>query len=132
MTFIYTPLDKKHNDKGGSAKEGSAIKFTVYTDNSCVNLIVKNDKSLETAVYPLDRVDGGFSVVLKGLKKGLYFYHFESDGYYFGKDDFLNAKKYIIVVNVYIVSITKIRFFSLINSCKESWRLRNFFSAYFS
>lgn len=94
MTFIYTPLDKKHNDKGGSAKEGSAIKFTVYTDNSCVNLIVKNDKSLETAVYPLDRVDGGFSVVLKGLKKGLYFYYFESDGCYFGKDDFLNAKKY--------------------------------------
>ena len=93
MTFRYSPLDKICNDKGGSMKEGSAINFTVYTENSYVNLIVKNDKTQETAVYPLSGVDGEFSLALKGLKKGLYFYHFESDGCYFGKDDFLNAIK---------------------------------------
>ncbi len=94
MTFLYCPLDKNFNDKGGSAKVGSAVTITVKTDFRHVNLIIKNDKTSKTAVYAMKSVNGGFSVTLNGFKKGLYFYYFEADGNYFGRGDCLQAQKY--------------------------------------
>ena len=92
MAFLYNPLCKTYNSKGGTIKVGESLTITVKTDYAYSNLILKSDKDSETAVYPMSGVDGEFSVTLKNLKKGLYFYHFESGGKIFGKGDNLDAK----------------------------------------
>ena len=92
MAFLYNPLCKTYNKKGGTIKVGESLTITVKTDYAYSNLILKSDKDSETAVYPMSGVDGEFSVTLKNLKKGLYFYHFESGGKIFGKGDNLDAK----------------------------------------
>jgi glycosidase len=92
MAFLYNPLYKTYNKKGGTIKVGESLTITVKTDYAYSNLILKSDKDSETAVYPMSGVDGEFSVTLKNLKKGLYFYHFESGGKIFGKGDNLDAK----------------------------------------
>ena len=91
MAFLYNPLCKEHNDKGGTIKVGEPLTITVKTDFAYSNLIIKSDKNSKTAVYPMISVNGGFSITLKNLEKGLYFYQFESGGKIFGKGDNLCA-----------------------------------------
>ena len=91
MAFLYNPLCKTYNDRGGTIKVGESLTVTVKTDYTYSNLILKSDKDGKTTVYPMRSVNGGFSVTLKNLKIGLYFYHFESDGKTFGKGDNLDA-----------------------------------------
>ncbi len=91
MTFLYNPLNPEFNDRGGSVKVGQSIKFSVKTDGKYSKLILKNDKTGETAVYEMQVVNGGFSVTVTSLEKGLYFYYFECDGRFFGRSDGLDA-----------------------------------------
>ena len=93
MTFLYNPLNPSNNDRGGTVKLGCSITFTVKTDGKYSKLIIKNDKTEKTAVYEMKVVNGGFSVTLNSLEKGLYFYYFECDGRFFGKGEGLNAVK---------------------------------------
>ena len=94
MNFLYNPLNPLCNNKGGTVKVGSSITFTVKTDGKYSKLILKNDKTGKTTVYEMQVVNGGFSIALKGLESGLYFYYFECDGRFFGKGEGLNAIKF--------------------------------------
>lgn len=94
MNLYYNPLDKNCNKHGGTLKQGNSFKLKVYSQATYCNLIIENDKTLETAVYPMDRVDGGFSVIVKGLKKGLYFYYFDCGGQLFGRGKQLDSLKF--------------------------------------
>ena len=94
MIFNYNPLDVKYNNRGGSVKRGSAFCLNVETDGKECSLIIVNDKSGKEVVYPMQRVGDLFSVTVKSLDLGLYFYHFECDGKLFGRDDKLLAKQY--------------------------------------
>lgn len=94
MTFCYNPLDKTYNNRGGSVKCGCTLSINVKSDGKECNLILYNDKSKKEVVYSMQRVDGLFSVTLKNIGVGLYFYHFECDGAIFGRDEYLNAKRY--------------------------------------
>ena len=92
MSFYFNPLDENCSNFGGSLKFGSAIKLTVFTDQADCSLVIENDKSKETAVYAMESVNGGFSVVVKGLKIGLYYYHFISGTQKYIKGEDLTAK----------------------------------------
>ena len=94
MIFNYNPLDKTYNNRGGSVKRGLSLCLSIETDGKECNLIIRNDKSEKEVVYPMQRVEGLFSVTLNNLAVGLYFYHFECDGVLFGRDDYLFARKF--------------------------------------
>lgn len=94
MSFLYNPLNKRYNLKGGYLKCGSTLTIKVDSDYSNCNLMLTNDSTNETVVNPLKKVNGLFTVTLKNLKKGLYFYYFECDGRLFGRNDFLDAVPY--------------------------------------
>lgn len=94
MKFLYNPLESKFNKKGGAIKRGLLFSVKVDSSGNRCNLILIEDKSNKKAVYEMDKINGGFKLSVKGLKNGLYFYCFECDGIFYGRDDFLNAKSY--------------------------------------
>ena len=94
MIFKYNPLNKIYNERGGSMRAGSTLSLNVESDGKECALILRNDKSESEVVYPMQRVNGLFSVTVENLKVGLYFYYFVCDGKLFGRDDFLIAKQY--------------------------------------
>ncbi len=94
MNFSYNPIDKNYCKSGGTLPCGNTFFVHVKTTADYCSLIIENDKSKQTAVYRMNRVNGGFSVAINGLKTGLYFYYFNCGGQLFGKGGLLNAVQY--------------------------------------
>lgn len=94
MAFSYNPLDKTYNSSGGSEKHGKQITISVNSSGKECLLILYHDKSGKEFVYPMVKVGELFSVTLENLQVGLYFYYFKCDGKFYGRDEFLNAKRY--------------------------------------
>lgn len=95
MKFIFNPLDNNYLSSGcGTIKHGETLSVKVdFTGKEC-NLILVSDKTGKEAVYPMQRVDGSFSVALSTLEVGLYFYYFNCDGILFGRNQYLEAVEF--------------------------------------
>ncbi len=97
MAFSFNPLDKTFSSSGGSEKHGKQITISVNSNGKECLLILYHDKSGKEFVYPMVRVGELFSVTLENLQVGLYFYYFKCDGKFYGRDEYLNAKRYSLI-----------------------------------
>ncbi len=95
MKFIFNPLDEDCLSSGcGTVKQGRPLSFKVDASGKECSLVIFNDKMGKEVVYPMQRVDGLFSVTILDLAVGLYFYYFVCDGKFFGRNEFLQAVNY--------------------------------------
>ncbi len=95
MKLIFNPLETNYLSSGcGTIKQGETLSFKVDSLGEECNLIIFSDKTGKEVVYPMERVDGSFSVAVSNLEVGLYFYYFDCDGILFGRNEYLEAVAY--------------------------------------
>ena len=96
MYFYYNSLDETCKNIRGAIIEGDELKLTVKSSGveKC-RLIMRYDEEYDCA-YEMIKFDGGFTIDLKNLKKGLIWYRFEADGVVFGNDGLCVAKENIL------------------------------------
>ncbi len=94
MSFYYNPLDKNTKSIIGAVSNKQNLILKVFTNNSYVKLILKNDTKDTITSYDMLACDGGFSVTLSRLDVGLYYYFFESDNIlYYQNEEMLAENK---------------------------------------
>ena len=93
MKIIYDSLDIKYKSITGAVPDDKAVKFYIETDTSLAQFLIAKDGE-EYKTLPMEKVEGGFSITLKDLPCGLYFYTFKIGDKYVGKDEDYNAKLY--------------------------------------
>lgn len=93
--FRYHPNVKKHKSLTGAVDVEDKFHIIVASDAKKMNfLIAKDGDGYDRYSMTKDESKGDFFILLKGLKAGLYFYHFETeDGLYGAKSDLWAEKQ---------------------------------------
>ena len=88
MKVYYDPLDIACKSITGAISNEETLKLKIKLSGakSC-HLILRCDEGEETS-YKMRKCSEGFSVAIKPLEKGLYWYHFVADGVKIGKNWF--------------------------------------------
>ena len=84
--FYFNPLDIATKSIIGAVSNKQNLILNVFTLNNYCNLILLNDLKGEKTTIEMQKTSGGFTAELS-LEVGIYYYHFESDGVKYYRDD---------------------------------------------
>ncbi len=92
MKIYYDSLDTKYKSITGAVPDDQAVKFYIETDTPTQFMIAKDGEKYKT--LSMEKVEGGYSITLKDMPCGLYFYTFKVGDKYVGKDKDYKSKLY--------------------------------------